>query len=213
MAKVKNENAKEIGKRVLAARKLTGMSLHSFSMKYGLNYYTMRNWELGISVSSEKGIKNWCLCLRQEGVICSVEWILTGDSAPPQKLSEPISEADFGQRGYEEAILKDEIAYFIERHRQAEFEAVVCEVEDTAMTPKFKVGQFLGGIVIPSNELKFQPGETYLFEKEKGKFIPRTVVQSGDEFLLFPINLKYKAESLGKTNRVAKIVWKRVGLV
>lgn len=213
MAKIKNENAKEIGKRVLAARKLTGMSLHAFSKKYKLNYYTMRNWELGASVSSEKGIKNWCLCLRQEGVICSVEWVLTGQSGPPQKLAEPVDEEDFAARGYEEEILKEEIEYFIERHRQAEFEAVVCEVEDTSMMPLYHVGEYLGGVIIPKSELKLQAGVTYLFETEKDKFAPRTAIQRDDAFLLFPTNLKYKIEGLNKSMRIAKIVWRRVGLV
>lgn len=72
------------GRRLRMARALTGFSRQELFEKIGIATSTIDTWESGRVELSQKSAERVCSALKQVGVSCSIEWLLTGGGSPPR---------------------------------------------------------------------------------------------------------------------------------
>ncbi len=148
------------GRRLSRLRNMTGLSCKAFASKYHIGYSTLRQWENGrLSGLSSKGAEKIIAAASNEGIACSLQWLLHGTDEPPmilgttdfnknikqplQNLSPELSTV------HDEIIINQEI----ERFRHAYKQATTMIVPDESMCPFFLQGDYLGGIKYPANKV------------------------------------------------------------
>ncbi len=75
------------GRRLRMARALTGFSRQELFEKIGIATSTIDTWESGRVELSQKSAERVCSALKQVGVSCSIEWLLTGSGSPPRIMN------------------------------------------------------------------------------------------------------------------------------
>ncbi len=135
------------GKRLKIARMQIGLSRAKVERKYGISRLTQGNWENGKAGGlTEKGAKRMVYALKEEGLHCTLEWLLdgigsapyptdrlfTGDENQPLRVAETV---DFF--GIEEELLA---------FRRCNKDAIDMHVEDDGMLPFYRKGDYVAGI-------------------------------------------------------------------
>src|SRR5579872_3813028 len=78
------------GKRLKRLRKMVDLSRHQIEQKYQISENTQRSWEEGKHTGlTEQGARRILIAMRDEGLRCSIGWLLHGTGSTPQ-LSEKL---------------------------------------------------------------------------------------------------------------------------
>src|SRR3989338_4637393 len=87
------KNLTHSGERLRRARILAGISTRrEFEQKYKISANTLQGWEQGKNPLSKKGAKRIIEALKNEGLICSLEWLMQGHGVPPRAFEMSKSE-------------------------------------------------------------------------------------------------------------------------
>jgi transcriptional regulator with XRE-family HTH domain len=135
------------GERLKYIRELLRVTRAYINEHYGLSADTLTAWENGKSKLTEKGLTRCMEIYRQEGVVLSRSWILTGDGLDP-KLSVTLGK-------YFNSSVPTESAETVDDHelmyREAEYfknsapNSVIMIVSSSDMLPLYSPGDFVGG--------------------------------------------------------------------
>lgn len=76
------------GRRLRMVRALTGFSRQELYEKIGIATSTMDTWESGRIELTEKSAGRICESLRKVGILCDVQWLLSGTGIPPRAMDD-----------------------------------------------------------------------------------------------------------------------------
>lgn len=157
----------ERGRRLKQARLLTGMTITDLTQDRFINYNTFCAWESGRHAGlTLKGAKKAVKRLGEQGVECSLEWLMSGIGHPPRRMSDQATVQDTGQSLTIEALktLKSQFPGF-----------VVCPITDDAMLPLYHKGDYLLGPQINKGELKRFADQPVIAMLNSGEIVVRMV--------------------------------------
>jgi HTH-type transcriptional regulator, cell division transcriptional repressor len=137
------------GKRLKSLRMMAGLSRKALEIEYNVSASTMQSWEDAKAGGlTEKGAKRAIEVFRQEGIRCTVDWLLFGIGLPPQ-----LSDKLFQQQMQLQEAIEDRIEITEERaivnellaFRQHNPNAVEFIVPDDGMMPLYHKGDYVAG--------------------------------------------------------------------
>jgi transcriptional regulator with XRE-family HTH domain len=150
------------GRRLRMARALSGLSRQELYEKIGIATSTMDTWESGRVELTEKSADRICASLKQAGIYCSAEWLLTGEGYPPRVMDElertitQLHDIPDDQRGsiiiglknkkipaFLNENIRRELSFFLDLHNGAVFHLV----KEDFLNSRYKVGDCVSGIV------------------------------------------------------------------
>lgn len=149
--------------RALRLRKLRNMAnltRDQFCKNSNIAAATLKRWELayygGLPIDGAKKVID---CIANEGVICSLEWLLHEIGSYPiinpafRKNQRP-TESSFITKNYsvvdEENLIVNELLLFRQNHPNS----IDLKVIDDGLFPKYKVGDYVAGIIMPTESLE-----------------------------------------------------------
>lgn len=168
------------GKRLKSLRKMADLSRHQIDQKYDISENTQRSWEEGKHTGlTEQGARRILMALRNEGLRCSIGWLLHGTGSTPQLseklissesalLEDPKSESPLSS---DNANIQAELALF----HQLNENAVSMIVQDDGMEPLFMSGDTIAGIRRFGNEISKLLGRNCIVETEMGEKYARQI--------------------------------------
>jgi transcriptional regulator with XRE-family HTH domain len=130
--------------RLATLRNMAGLSITDLSKKYNIGYTTLREWEKGIRPLSPKGAKLIVEAMKQEGIDCTLAWLLHGSGEVPTYINKKSNIPFFST-----SMLEHEIALF----RGSYLNAIILTIQDDAMRPFVSAGDQVGGICTEKIEL------------------------------------------------------------
>jgi transcriptional regulator with XRE-family HTH domain len=74
----------ERANRLRYLRKMSHLSMKEFAQHCNLGLTTINYWEQGYSSVTERGAQKVSKAMREEGIECSVIWLMTGYGEPPK---------------------------------------------------------------------------------------------------------------------------------
>lgn len=175
------------GKRLKRARILAGLTTRrEFEEKHRISANTLQGWEQGKNPLSEKGARRVVEALKQEGLLCTVEWLIQGRGMPPRSfdmvnagMSEAVrtdpSLADLNLR--EEENIYRETQLFKEQNPNS----IVLTITDDAMEPYFSVGDYIGGVRVFDQDIEKFFGQMCIIEFENNLILPRLLQKGSRE--------------------------------
>jgi transcriptional regulator with XRE-family HTH domain len=136
------------GKRLKSLRMMAGLSRKALEDKYDVSASTMQSWEDAKAGGlTEKGAKRGIEVFRQEGIRCTVDWLLYGIGLPPQ-LSDKLFQQQIKLQAFEDRVeITEERAIVNEllAFRQHNPDAVEFIVPDDGMAPLYRKGDYVAG--------------------------------------------------------------------
>lgn len=209
------------GGRLKRARVLAGISTRrEFEKKHHISANTLQGWEQGKNPLSEKGARRIIEAFKNEGLICSIEWLLEGTGMPPrpyEMISSGVREALEEDAALAELNLHEEEAIYQETQlfKQNNPNAIIISVVDDSMEPYFSIGDYIGGIRLQEEKIKQFIGNTCIVELEDHSIIPRFLYAGlrEDLYTLSCTNPKTTAPTINYYNvkiiNAAPILWHR----
>lgn len=133
------------GKRLKTVRMMTGLTRNLLEEKYGISASTIQSWEAAKAGGlTERGVRRILPVLHQEGISCTIDWLLYGIGNGPQAtLSFALSFPNTTRNEVSEdkAIVQELIAF-----RGLHAEATDFVVLDNSMEPYYCVGDYVAGV-------------------------------------------------------------------
>ena len=209
------------GDRVKRARILAGITTRKqFEKKHDISANTLQGWEQGKNPLSKKGAHRIVESLKQEGLICSVEWLLTGNGMPPrsyESLHSGIEATTLDNQTLVEQNLKEEELIYkeVQLFKQNNPNAIVISITDNAMEPYFTCGDYLGGIRVTNTKIDQYINQLCIVELENNLILPRFLQKSPTEgrYTVSSTNPKATTPPLNYYNTkviaIAPIIWQR----
>lgn len=206
-----------VGERFRLARELCPLSRTAFCTKHHLNWYTVQAWELGRTVSRSLNTAKFCEALALEGVICTEDWLIEGIGVEPYLAStsksniyvSPITARQLKKESAKphEDLVQKEVALFYENNQK--MNGIVIQVSDEAMDPDYEVGEFIGAIRVPPDQIKNLHQLVCLVEAAPHHFLIRRLLREGDAYILLATNTNFPLIRLDQITSVGEIVWRR----
>jgi transcriptional regulator with XRE-family HTH domain len=160
--------------RIKSLRLMSGLSRRDFCLKHNISENTLTAIELDKLKLSQKQLYKLLEAFHQDGISCSEEWVISGEGQFPY-LEKYGKERN---QNIELNIFED--LSFIKKNRHNVI--VVC-VEDNAMEPYYKIGDYLIGLYI--DDISSLSGQKCLVKLDD-KFVPRFLFQKDGQFILLP---------------------------
>ena len=192
---IKKPSSAERAQRLRQLRELTGLSRAAIERKYNISAATLRSWEDNLAGGlTEVGAKRIAFIFRKEKIDFSIEWLLEGIGAPPQKvIRSSLEREETEQYKYNSAVtLSDEVNFF----QKINPDSVIYRIEDDAMLPFYMPGDYVGGIRMYGENLKEALHRDCIIETPTNKIFFRRLRQSTIEgcYNLVSINPDTKVE-------------------
>ena len=188
----KSTEQQERGQRVTDHRKQLKMSRRAFADKYGMSENTLRAWEQGLQGGlTEKGAKILVHIFRQEGLPCSVEWLMNGKQLPRDYATKTDKQV-FTDFISARSTIENELAAFKKIHPSL----IYSKMEDDSMLPHFSVGDLVAGLPIPHKDFVLAINLLCIVETEHEKKLIRRIMPGSKpgSYHLFSTNLNTTVE-------------------
>lgn len=192
----------ERGKRVSTIRSRLASSRAEFEKKYGISANTLRYWEkpdenhpCGLT---EKGARAIVAVARQEGIGCSVDWLMNAPDEEKKDISiSPIqinSEFDF----YTE--IKEKIFSIIGKYNNI----LSYKISNDLMLPEYNAGDLVIGYSFSRNELSNAIGKICIVEtdEEEVTFGKLTKGSLSNRFNILSTNIETNITPRDKINKI-----------
>lgn len=156
----------ERGKRIRMLRALSGLSRKQFQEQLNVSISTLNIWENGRICLTKKGALRISIAVKEVGIECSTEWLLSGLGNPPRQIknSNPDNSSTSDPDGY------GEINCFLKNHSNA----IYATISDELMAPFFNIGDIVAGPTVPIAQIKSLLGNIVIIELS-GKTILRRI--------------------------------------
>lgn len=151
------KNLNHSGERLRRARILAGISTRrEFEERYSISANTLQGWEQGKNPLSKKGAKRIVEALKNEGLMCSLEWLLTGDGIPPRafEMNRDIpADTDFANM-LDKMDLQEEKAIYqeLQAFKTNNPNPIIITISDDTMQPQYREGDYVAGIRLTKPE-------------------------------------------------------------
>jgi HTH-type transcriptional regulator, cell division transcriptional repressor len=136
------------GRRLKTARMMTGLTRNGLEEKYNISASTIQSWEAAKAGGlTERGVSRMLPVLHQEGITCTVDWLLYGIGSGPQPTSTPVFATGVVETTMQPK-LPDEKAVIQEllTFRKLNPHGIDLVLADDGMGPQFMPGDYIAGI-------------------------------------------------------------------
>jgi transcriptional regulator with XRE-family HTH domain len=207
-------------KRIKRLRNLANLSRKEIADKYQLNINTLKGWELARHGGlTEKGAKTILHILENEGVKCTLNWILYGVGEGPAIFEKPnhlastdkSDEIQKSKLSEEEKQIINELLLF----RQHNEHAIEFIVPDDSMHPYFEKGDYVAGIRRYGKDIANVVGLNCIIQTKSGAMLLRNLrAGNNNEFYtLLCLNLQTSLKEAIMHNvdlvSAAPVIWQR----
>ena len=183
--------------RLKSVRSLAGLSRKQIELSFGISENTLRMWEQPKGNSrglTKKGAKRMVEALGNAGIVCTIEWLLSGTGQAPmhyqqlkERVIEPLSKIihtpDVAYH-QEETLIVHEIELFEKSYPNA----VVFRIHDDAMEPFISYGDFVGGYQKPGLSLTDLQDEICIVKLVNDVTLCRKLLKKQDQWGVEKIN-------------------------
>ncbi|MDR1560873.1 MAG: helix-turn-helix domain-containing protein [Holosporaceae bacterium] len=206
------------GRRLRMVRALAGLSRQELYEKIGIATSTIDTWESGRVELTEKSAHRMSLALRNVGVYCSGEWLLTGSDTPPRMMDDveklvflsntaeitngnPTAE-DHSNRlpPFLDEDVRRELSFFVNLHKNAMFHILETDLKNSC----YKRSDCVAGIV--ENPIKLT-NKTVIVQLCSGKITICKSINGDDNNRFFCMSESKKKLEIAKA---AEIIWHRI---
>ncbi|OAJ35338.1 transcriptional regulator [Piscirickettsia salmonis] len=136
-------NKEEIGQRLKELRQLLGFTRKIIHKKYGISENTIKNWELGVTITDTAFSKLLPL-YANEGVVFAPDWVRTGKGKKPY-VSLEISEESEKKKFKVIPNESDEAIEDNQLFKNNDPNKIVVKVNGNYMLPVYRAGDYVGG--------------------------------------------------------------------
>ncbi len=207
--------------RLRRVRGLSNLSRQELCEQEGLNYNTLRGWELGrFGGLSETGAKRVSLRLLEAGVLCSSDWLLyeigpSPEFSPAAAHTPALLETELTpDQAKQNKYIAEEVQLFRTHHaRSLDF-----RVSDASMLPQFAPGDIVAGV--KTTDFESLIGTIAIVVLKEGTTLLRQVHQDPNHpnrFMLIATNIAagspHSALSNIKIHAAARVLWHRTPYV
>jgi transcriptional regulator with XRE-family HTH domain len=204
----------ERANRLRFLRKMSHLSMKEFSQHCNLGLTTINYWEQGYSSVTERGAQKVCKAMREEGIECSVIWLMTGYGEPPKvtdssKLSklnyknlESLSRISINEKKSDYPMGNIEIKEELGLFRKNYPEHLIHLVDNESMKPLYGPGDLVAGKKLTEKNMELAHGADCIVELKGRDLIIRRVKigHVTDSFDLYVINSEASLEFLPLRN-------------
>jgi DNA-binding XRE family transcriptional regulator len=203
------------------ARALTGCSRQELYEKVGIATSTIDTWESGRVELTEKSAIRVCAALKQVGIYCSCEWLLTGDGIPPRIMDdleksmlsiEKSHETESSEISASSKIkkipvflnedIRQELSFFLSLHKNSLFHIV----KNDFLNSRYKIGDCVAGI---EGNLTNLIGRTIIAVLNDEKMVLcKLVAHLNNESYIFLS--RDKPNEKANISKAAEVVWHRM---
>lgn len=192
----------ERANRLRFLRKMSHLSMKEFAQHCNLGLTTINYWEQGYSSITERGAQKVCKAMREEGIECTVIWLMTGygeapkvtDSSKLSKLNyknlESLSRTSINEKKsdypMENIEIKEELGLFRKNYP----EHLIYLVDNESMKPLYGPGDLVAGKKLTEKNMELAHGADCIVELEGKELMIRRVKigHATDSFDLYVIN-------------------------
>lgn len=220
----------ERANRLRFLRKISHFSMKEFAQHCNLGLTTINYWEQGYSSITERGAQKVCKAMREEGIECTVIWLMTGygeapkviDSSKLSKLNyknlESLSRISINEKKsdypMENIEIKEELGLFRKNYP----EHLIALINNESMKPLYSPGDLVAGKKLTEKNMELAHGADCIVELEGRELMIRRVkighamgsfdlyVINSDASLEFPPLRNIKVLSLAPIIRIWKPV-------
>ncbi len=195
------------GERLRRLRNMANLSREDLCNIDELNVTTYKGWEIGrfggLSIS---GAKEVIKRVAKEGVICSLEWLISGQGCGPFVIADTSSICN-KNNDYISAILQ-EVTVFQNNFK----EGIFLEILDDGMLPRYDTEDYVAGIKKYNNEIDSFLGDICIVQTSNNELLVRQLLRGtlNNTYTLVCINPKttvaYPVLSDVKVNAAASII-------
>jgi transcriptional regulator with XRE-family HTH domain len=169
-----SHDPKERGKRLKLARNMAGLTREDLEQKYGISASTIQSWEAAKAGGlTEKGANRAISVLRQEGIWCTIDWLLNGIGSPPQASGTHFH--GIQEEGVLYSTISDDqaIQQELNKFRILHTEVLELIIADDAMLPYYRIGDYVMGKPKQGDGIQSLVGTDCIVETSDGEILLR----------------------------------------
>jgi transcriptional regulator with XRE-family HTH domain len=194
--------------RIRFVRSLTKLSRGDFEAKYGINRNTIKAWEHGVNILTEKSAQILSQAIHAEGFSCTPEWLIFGNGEEPRPMAKDDENTLLNSINDQSKIIYE--ADYFKRNNSS---SIVYMITDKSMYPHFTCGDYVGGIKKSiSTSLEDLINALCIFTlSEEIVLVRKFLLSNNKEVILYPTNPAYSPDitSLANIVSIAEIIWHR----
>lgn len=152
------------GERLKAIRKSANLTRQLIETRYGISTSTLRSWEDARATGlTQQGARRFLTALCNEGIVCSIEWLLHGKGKQPVIVAGTQTNNQYLPNNNEQTT--KELNFFMETHPKGTYFIV----QDDGMEPWFSAGDYVAGDLHYGKEINKLIGRPCIIEAESGE--------------------------------------------
>jgi transcriptional regulator with XRE-family HTH domain len=204
------------GKRLKLARKMAGLTREEVEEKYGISASTVQSWEAAKAGGlTEKGAQRAIAVLRQEGIWCTIDWLMYGLGEGPQPTGSQFHHVQESFTTYTDLPEEKAILQELEKFKSLNNDSIHFIVNDDAMLPYYQQGDYIAGKRKVGEAIKQLIGMDCIIETTEGTVLLRRLKLGAhdDTYTLLRINpdtqLAIPTLYEQKLKNAAAVIWLR----
>jgi len=195
------------GERLRYARGLLGLTRTILQNEYNISHNTMSAWEIGRVQLTSKGALKLSKVFLELGLICHPEWLLCKSEDRPYFVqNSPVTDEIFSANV---CVLRE-----VEAFKTINPNPIVIMVPDDGMLPRYEPGDFIGGNLHKSDDIRKLVGNNCIIETTSGDIYFRRLIHGLNDgsFTLSCLNPNTSEAPILTNIKVAsaaQVVWHR----
>lgn len=168
----------ERGKRLSQVRRMSGLSRAEIEEKYAIKAPSLKSWETGRYTGlTEQGARRMSSVLKQEGIQCTVGWLMLGEGSPPTVMQAERNDGQTRRASQKDWVLLKEIELFQQNHPNA----ICVQIMDDGMEPHYREGDYVAGERYYQDAISHAIGHVCIVETQMGEILTRLVRRGSQE--------------------------------
>lgn len=158
------------GNRIKLARNMLGLSRKELEERFHISVNTLQAWETDKNTLTEKGAKKLNAAFTRLGLLCTEDWLLTGNGQIPILLQNNLALPN--EMDEDICILRE-----IEVFKALNPSPIVVIINDNGMEPIYSIGDFVGGNRKSIHQIETLIGENCIIETLQGDTLVRKILK------------------------------------
>lgn len=166
------------GLRVKSLRQMAGFSRNGLENKYGISAHTIQSWERGKSGGlTFKGAQRFLTIMAEEGILCSLEWLLHGIGNPAQiqTLGNHKNIPNYNTYPLYESITQELLVF-----RKHNLNTIDYIIQDDGMAPYYLPGDYVAGKKRVGSSIKKLIGMDCIVQTQSNQILFRRILKQVD---------------------------------
>ena len=181
------------GSRLEVLRRMARLTRREFAEKHGISANTIQSWETGKSGGlTIRGAQRIIPAFHQEGIYCTLDWLMHGVGQPPQLTNLQFSgihetEGPSFYHPPDTKAITQELLTF----RNVNANPADLIVNDDGMEPRYKLGDYVAGIRRTGDSIRYLVNQDCLVQTKNNEVLLRRIKSNSQSNLydLLCINL------------------------